>query len=96
MAVLVTAYAAAGETTEARKLRAEMARRTPGAGASGAYYLAAAYLAIGDRERALSELARAVEGRSGMVTAMKVDHEFRTLHGDPRFNALLRKMRIPV
>ena len=49
-----------------------------------------------DTEAALAELERGVTSRDGEIFSIPVHPSFDPLHSDPRFQALLRKMYLPV
>ena len=55
---------------------------------------AMAWLRIGERERALSELERLCEARSLWIRAIGVEPHWDPVRTDPRFQALLRKVRL--
>jgi adenylate cyclase len=59
-----------------------------------AYEIAAAHSWRGEAEAALAWLKRAYDQRKGSLLLLKVDPLFRNLHGDPRFDALLRKAKL--
>ncbi len=87
MAIAAYAYAINGRGPEAERfLRAAEARPD-----DSPYFDASAYLALGQRERALQLLDRAVTTREDYAADLGVDPAFNALHGDPRFQALLRK-----
>ena len=54
-------------------------------------YMARAYAALGDRDRAFTWLERAVRGRSPVIAYLRVDPQFDALRGDVRFARLLRE-----
>ena len=56
---------------------------------------AGAYTALGDKDEAFSLLFRMVEQRTWGVY-LKVDPPFDSLHSDPRWPELLRRMNLPV
>jgi TolB-like protein/DNA-binding winged helix-turn-helix (wHTH) protein/Tfp pilus assembly protein PilF len=56
--------------------------------------VARVYVATGDREQALTWLERAREQRSSAMLALKVDPAWDRLHDEPRFQALLRAVRL--
>jgi TolB-like protein len=62
---------------------------------NGAYQIAEVYARWGDKDAAFHWLDRAEQQRDGGMTLMKVDLLLKSLHGDPRFSALLRKMNLP-
>jgi len=94
LAGLAHAYALSGRRDEARKILdqlEEQAKRTY----VSSYHLAAVQLALGDRDRAIEWLERAYQERSFWIRNLKVDPLFDSLRGDPRFQALLRRMNFP-
>ncbi len=58
------------------------------------YHMALVYTGLGEKETAIDWLERAYEGRSGPVYSVKGSFLFTTLHGHPRFTALLKKMNL--
>jgi TolB-like protein/DNA-binding winged helix-turn-helix (wHTH) protein/Tfp pilus assembly protein PilF len=56
--------------------------------------IAAAYLALGDRETALSWLETAYRERNPQLMFLKVDERFSTLRSEPGFRDLLRRVRL--
>jgi TolB-like protein/tetratricopeptide (TPR) repeat protein len=87
------AYAVAGRREDALRIL----ERIHGS-AEGAYVapLAAAlvYLGLGDREKAIQWLTRAVNERAVYVTSIAVDPLFDGLREDAQFTALLRRMNL--
>ncbi len=53
-----------------------------------------AYLALGDKEQALAWLEKAGEAHSFMLIGLKVDPEFDPLREEPRFQGILKKLRM--
>jgi adenylate cyclase len=65
-------------------------------GAQGeAYQIAEVYAFSGDDDKAFQWLDRAYAQHDGGMISMRVDPLLRNLRGDPRFKALLVKMRFP-
>jgi len=60
-----------------------------------AYNFAEIYVGLGDKDHALASLEKAYEDRSMLLTNLKVDPEFDSLHSDPRFKDLLRRVGLP-
>jgi TolB-like protein/DNA-binding winged helix-turn-helix (wHTH) protein/tetratricopeptide (TPR) repeat protein len=56
------------------------------------YYVAAAWTAIGDKEKAQSSLERAYQLRSNWVLYLQYDPRFDTLRSDSQFQALLHQV----
>jgi TolB-like protein/AraC-like DNA-binding protein/Tfp pilus assembly protein PilF len=55
-------------------------------------YAAAIYVAMGENEKALQNLEKAYTKRELGLASLKNDPYFRSLHGDPRFEDLLRRI----
>ena len=91
---LAWAYAVTGQTAQAREVLAtisKMAQTIP-VPPTSTYY---AYIALGDRDRALADLAKVRQERWGDMVWIKSDPAFDPLRSDPRFNALIAKMAFP-
>lgn len=88
----VRALVAQGDTAAARAtVDSMLAARTPG------YYnplaLARAYAALGDTDRGMAWLQRAVDERTIWVGVIRVDDQLALLRVDPRYAALERQLR---
>ena len=59
-----------------------------------AFDLARAYEGLGRRDEALAALTRACDERGPMVAFLKVEPVFDPMRADPRFQALLRRLRL--
>jgi tetratricopeptide (TPR) repeat protein len=92
--LLAAAYARDGNRAAAQKILNELDDRSKRGGYVPAYYLAFAYLALNDRDRALSALEKDYEQRSPNLTYIKLDPALDPLHNEPRYHALLRKMKL--
>ena len=90
---LAQVEAVSGDAAGARRLLAEIRSRTllrfTSAGTT-----APALLALGGRDAAIQDLEKGYEQHSGMLVLVKVTPEFASLHSDPRFQDLLRRMRL--
>ena len=64
-------------------------------GNSGAYQVAQVYAWRGDREQAFAWLDRAGEQHDAGLIYLKFDPLMANLHGDPRYAAWLRRMKLP-
>ena len=62
---------------------------------NAAYQIAEVYARWGDKDAAFHWLDRAEQQRDGGMTLLKVDLLLKSLHGDPRFSVLMRKMNLP-
>jgi len=61
-----------------------------------AYQISEVYGWRGDKDRAFEWLERAFARRDGGLGNIKYDPFLRTIHGDPRFTELLKKLNLPV
>jgi len=85
--------AKAGKRAEARKQLAEITN-----GPEHRYFprthIAAAYVALGDKERALEWLEKAYTARDWGLPIIKTFPDFDDLRSDPRFSDLLKRMNL--
>jgi len=65
-------------------------------GHSGAYQIAVVYAWWGRNDQAFEWLDRAHKQGDGGLTLVKVDAMLRKVRGDPRYSALLTRMRLPL
>jgi tetratricopeptide (TPR) repeat protein len=87
------AYAMAGSADKARDIIRELEERAKTTFISP-YHFAYVYTGLGDYDRALDMLERAVADRTGPVYSIKGSFLLKQLHTHPRFRALLRKMNL--
>jgi len=92
--VLAAAYARSGDREKAQNILDELDQRAKQGGYVPAYYLSYAYLALGDRNRALSALETDYEHRSPNMTYIKLDPFLEPLHNESRYKALVQKMKL--
>jgi adenylate cyclase len=92
--LLAAAHAADGNRAEAQRILAGVTDRTKH-GYASAYFLAYAYIALGDKDKALAALETDYEQRSPNMTFLKVDPGLDTLRNEPRFRALLKRLNFP-
>jgi len=93
LAALGWGYAIAGKRDEAQKVLdqlSEMSKRRY----VRPYLLARIYAALGDKDRAFELLEKSYQERVGAMTLLKVDPMLDSLRRDPRFQDLLRRMRL--
>jgi len=93
LAQLGQAYGMVGDVARARDVLhqlEELARQR----FVSPYHIAFVYTGLGEQDSAMDWLERAYEDRSGPVYSVKGSFLFTTLHGHPRFIALLRKMNL--
>jgi serine/threonine-protein kinase len=95
-ALLGYAHAVQGNRAEALRHVAllEAQWRARGAESGAASGIAGIYAALGERDLALDWLERRVDSGENSIY-VGIDPEFRTLHAEPRFRALLEKLRLP-
>jgi tetratricopeptide (TPR) repeat protein len=63
--------------------------------ADDAVDIADVYAELGQADRAFDWLQRAFADRPSTINYIKADPLFLNLHGDPRYNALLGKLKLP-
>ena len=85
-AAVARVYALMGRHREARQM--------VGGLKANPYIIAAVYAALGDKDEAFGILEKAVEKRQ-LITPLKVEPPLESLHSDPRWKALLRRMNLP-
>jgi hypothetical protein len=91
-AFLAYAYGASGDRTRAMAEMEDLKKRSFH-GQPLPFNLALAYIGLGDRQRALDSLELAYAADSQWMGWLKNDHIFDSLRSEPRFKALLRKLR---
>jgi TolB-like protein/tetratricopeptide (TPR) repeat protein len=84
---------ARGNTTQAQKLWGEIEARV---GAVDPYGAASVSAWLGQRDRSFEWLEEAYAKRQPLINLLKADPELESLHGDPRWTALLKKMNLPL
>ncbi len=94
LAQLGHAYALAGEREEARTILDNLQRMSASRYVSP-YNIALIFAGLGDREQTFAWLDRAVEDRSEWTHHIHIDPRLDSLHDDPRFQGLLRRIRLP-
>ncbi|MDB4881553.1 MAG: transcriptional activator protein [Gemmatimonadetes bacterium] len=87
------AYGLSGRLEDAREILARLEQRAQREYVSP-YHFAYVYTGLGDVERAMDSLEQAVAQHAGGVYGIKGSFLFKTLHGQPRFQALLRQMNL--
>jgi TolB-like protein/DNA-binding winged helix-turn-helix (wHTH) protein/Tfp pilus assembly protein PilF len=85
-------YAAMGNSGEAKKILAELRRRSPKEFIDP-YPVAFILVALGEKDEALKALERAYELKSAWMPWLKVEPKFQSLHSEPRFVTLLHKLQ---
>lgn len=90
---LAIVYYALGNKKEADAVLTEYIKLTQ---FSGAFQIAEIYAWRGETDKAFEWLDRAYKQRDGGVTQMKGDPRLRNLWRDPRWNAFLKRMNLPL
>jgi eukaryotic-like serine/threonine-protein kinase len=91
---LARAYVLAGKSAEAQQTMAKLNQLSKRTYVSP-YDRATIDVALGQKDRALTELEQAYEKHSDRMIWLGTDLRFEALHSDPRFQALLRRMNFP-
>jgi TolB-like protein/DNA-binding winged helix-turn-helix (wHTH) protein len=91
---LAAAYARSGNRAEALKLLASLSAQAQHEYVSP-YYIAVIYAALGDSNQALDWLDKAYADRSNGMVFLKMDPDLDPLRGDPRFEAIEKKLQFP-
>jgi adenylate cyclase len=86
------AYFALGRRAEANAALSEMERMDATTNASG---IAETHALRGEIDQAFAWLDRAYQQHDSGLERIKVDPLLKSLHGDPRWKAFLRKMKLP-
>ena len=87
---LAVIYAKTGRDKDARKTLALLL--TESRSQNNPYNIARVYAALGEKDKAMESLDKALERRSFSVWFMRVDPFLDSLHDDPRFQELLRRI----
>jgi hypothetical protein len=59
------------------------------------FEVATAYSLLGNKDRALEWLGKAVEARSSFVSSLRVDPTWDNIRSDTRFEELVRRIGLP-
>ena len=84
-------YGLAGKRKEAQGILDEVLERSK-KGYFSPLWISLIYIGLDDRDKAFEWLERAYEERDPTIWPIKVVTNFRSLHSDPRWNALMKKM----
>ena len=91
---LAAGYARSGNRPEALKLLASLSVQAQHEYVSP-YYIAVVYAALGESNQALDWLDKAYADRSNGMVFLKMDPDLDPLRGNPRFNAIQKKLQFP-
>jgi serine/threonine protein kinase/tetratricopeptide (TPR) repeat protein len=89
---IVRVYARLGRREDARRVLNGLVKR---GGALDLPSMAIAYFALGDKDRGLEWLTKAFDQRSGFISMAKVNPGFDGIRDDPRFKALVARLKLP-
>ena len=92
-AALGYAYAVAGNYDHARKLIRDLEKH-PGYRYLFPYYFAVVYAGLGEKDKAFEYLDKEYKEGAYNLCYVKSDPQLDSLHTDPRFTQLLRRLRL--
>jgi len=95
LAGLGHAFGIAGQKREAREILEKLLEKSKRTYVP-AYDIAAVYLGLGENGQAFEWLSKALEERSGFLVYIKCDRRFDGLRTDPRYEALLNRIGLPL
>jgi tetratricopeptide (TPR) repeat protein len=87
-------YAAAGKKMEARAILESLMRKAQSSYVPP-YLIAVVHAALGEKDTAFQWLERAYRERDPHITSLALDHEVDSLRSDPRFAALIQRLKLP-
>jgi TolB-like protein/DNA-binding winged helix-turn-helix (wHTH) protein/Flp pilus assembly protein TadD len=94
-AYLAHAYATIGRTAEARKILLDLEQQSK-SGYVSPYMIAAIYAGLGDRDKSFEFMEKAFQEKSLDASwHLKADIRIDNLRSDPRFQSMLRRVRLP-
>ena len=91
---IAASYAASGRKAEALKILNELIPRCERSH-RGAYFIAEVYAFLHDSDQTFVWLEKAYEQHDAFLINLNVMQEFDSLHADPRFQDLVRRIGIP-
>jgi serine/threonine-protein kinase len=95
---LARTYALAGRTADARKIMRRIESGSPPGDVLHPWFIASAYAALGENEKAIDWLEKAYDARilflQNLGRERAAGATFTSLHGNPRFQSLLRKLNL--
>jgi len=93
---LAHAYALAGQREKAITLVAELKRIEADEPGYAPFGMIWAYAGLDDKDQVFAYLEKAYRERAGRMVWINVDPRLESLRSDPRFNDLVRRMKLPV
>ncbi len=91
LAELGHAYALSGKKSEAEQILKQLQDWSKRSYVPP-YNIATVYVGLGEKQQALAWLEKAYADRSMILTVVKVNPQFDSMHSDPRFKDLVRRM----
>ena len=95
---LARTYALTGRTADARRIMGRLESGGPPGDALHPWFIASAYAALGEDEKAMDWLEKAYEARilflPNLLRERAAGGEFRSLRTNPRFQALLKRLNL--
>ncbi|MBE3125621.1 MAG: protein kinase [Acidobacteria bacterium] len=95
LAALGHAYGVSGQKKEAQGILDRLLEKSKRTYVPG-YDIAAVSLGLGEKDQAFEWLSKALEERSGFLVYIKCDRRFDGLRSDPRYEALLKRIGLPL
>ena len=92
---LVRTFAQAGRKDEAMKLLTEYLGQRTATGRWAGWFLGEIYAALGDKDEAFRWLESTVNERMTFIPWMRQNPAYAPLRSDPRFEDLVRRMKLP-
>ena len=93
-ATLACAFALSGNEPEARRMIEELKQKSLQSHVPPSLF-AIIYTALGDRELAFEWLEKGYAGKDFLLSVLNIEPLFEKLHGDPRFDDLLKRVGLP-
>jgi serine/threonine-protein kinase len=87
--------ALSGKRGEAQKIMDRVVSLCAEKGIDHTFHMACFHGALGEKDKAIEFLHQAFKNRLGVLINLKTYPDFRCLHGDPRFEELVKKMGFP-
>src|SRR5208282_321776 len=91
---VASTYAKVGRIEDARKILDE-AKKAWEPGSSLSFFIASVHARLGESDTAFEWLEKAYQDRTSLLMNLKMAPAFDGLHGDPRFDALVKRIGIP-
>jgi len=93
-AQLAYGYAVAGKREEAKKILEELKQQQSSGHYVSPFAFAIIYMGLGDKDQAFEWLNKTFEENPYKLAFIRFNARFDSLRSDPRFDALLRRMKL--